>query len=59
MDNIVYQIKTANMTSYTKNIVACDEICARYIDSGEMPQVRRMKRVQVPMSDLELVNGLK
>lgn len=59
MDNIVYQIKTANMTAYTKNIVNCDEICARCIDSGEMPKVRRMKRVQVPMCDLELVNGLK
>ena len=59
MDNIVYQIKTANMTAYAKNIVKCDEICARCIDSGEMPKVRRMKRVQVPMCDLELVNGLK
>ena len=59
MDNIVYQIKTANMTAYTKDIVTCDEICARCIDSGEMPKVRRMKRVQVPMCDLELVNELK
>lgn len=59
MDNIVYQIKTANMTAYTKNIVTCDEICARCIDSGEMPKVRRMKRNQVPICDLELVNELK
>lgn len=59
MDNVVYQIKTTNMTAYTKNIVTCDEICARCIDSGEMPKVRRMKRTQVPMCDLELVAELK
>ena len=32
---------------------------ASIIDGGEIPKVRRMKGTQVPMCDLELVNGLK
>lgn len=59
MDNIVYQIIASDMKAYTKDSVTCDAICASIIDSGEIPKVRRMKRPQVPMCDLELVNGLK
>ena len=59
MDNIVYQIIASDMKAYTKDSVSCDEICAKIIDGGEIPKVRRMKRTQVPTCDLALVSGLK
>lgn len=57
--NIVYQIKSDDITAYASNIVACDELCAKIIDGGGSVRVRRMKKSMVPMSDLELVNTLK
>lgn len=59
--NIVYQIKFGGKwggVAYTRNIADCDSLCARMIDEGIYPKVRRMQRKDVPLSDLELVNNL-
>lgn len=57
--DVLYQIVTKDIRAYAADIVACDELCAKIIDNGCIPKVRRIKRSQVPMCDLELVNGLK
>jgi len=56
---VLYQIVTKDIRAYAANIVACDELCAIIIGNGYKPHVRRIKRSQVPMRDLKLVNGLK
>jgi len=57
--NIVYQIKANGVLAYALNIVKCDEICAKLINEGIYPKVRRMKKSDVPMSDLSMVLALK
>lgn len=55
----LYQITAKDVRAYTTNIEACDVLCAIIIGNGYKPHVRRIKRSQVPMRDLKLVNGLK
>ena len=57
--DVLYQIIAKDMRAYAANIEACDELCAIIIGNGYKPHVRRIKRSQVPMCDLKLVNGLK
>lgn len=58
MDKVVYQIKEKGITAYASNIASCDALCAIMINNGGNPKVRRMKRTQVPLSDIELVTEL-
>ena len=32
--NVVYQIKSNDITAYASNIAACDELCAKIINGG-------------------------
>lgn len=57
--NIVYQIKSHNTVAYAKDIASCDNLCAIIIGNGyPPPTVRRMKRSDVPLSDIEMLNEL-
>ena len=57
--NVVYQIKSVDLLAYTTNIADCDDLCVTIINNGYPPPfVRRMKRTDVPLSDLELINEL-
>ena len=56
--DIVYQITTKDTRAYAGNIAACDTFCKRFIDKGIIPNVKRMRKSQVPLSDIELVTGL-
>ena len=56
--SIVYQIKSDEGTTYTSNIVKCDEICQKILNGGGTFRVRRMKRCDVPMSDIYVLINL-
>ena len=56
--SVVYRISCDDILVYANNVAACDDVCADMYKNGYEPSVKRMKKSDVPLSEIQLVIGL-